>query len=213
MRALVLMALLALLAGCATSPPTFNAEVSVRHQIASDVAGKRFAFKRDASQAQSLLQRQVEHDVAVALEGYGLTLDSNASRADWLVELAYGIDDGKTVTYNQPVWGTTYYTYYRRVYSGNNYVIVPYYYPSTEVVGSQSVSEVVYTRYLAVDVFDRKALAGNEFAKLYEGEAKNRSASQQFDNALPYLTRALFQTFPGTAGTRTVRLPLPPVQP
>ncbi|AOY01812.1 DUF4136 domain-containing protein [Jeongeupia sp. USM3] len=210
MRALVFLAMLALLAGCATTPPTFNAEVSVRHQMASEVAGKRFAFKRDASQAQSLLQRDVEHDVAVALEGYGLVQESSPARADWLVELAYGVDDGKTVTYNQPVWGTTYYTYYRRVYSGNSYVIVPYYYPSTEVVGSQPVSETVYTRYLAVDIYDRKALARNEFAKLYEGEAKNRSGSGKFDNALPYLTRSLFQTFPGTAGTRTVRLPLPP---
>ncbi|WP_200916943.1 DUF4136 domain-containing protein [Jeongeupia sp. HS-3] len=210
MRALLLLSMLVLLAGCATSPPTFKSEVSIRHQMASEVAGKRFAFKRDASQSQSLLQREVEHDVAVALEGHGLQLETSAARADWLVELAYGVDDGKTVTYNQPVWGTTYYTYYRRVYSGNSYVVVPYYYPSTEVVGSQQVSETVFTRYLAVDIYDRKALARNDFAKLYEGEAKNHSRSDKFDNALPYLTQSLFQSFPGLTGTRTIQLALPP---
>ncbi|WP_035055146.1 DUF4136 domain-containing protein [Andreprevotia chitinilytica] len=206
---------LALLAGCATAPPQFVSQVTVRNTFTSSVEGKRFAFKRDASQAQSLLQRDVEREVASNLQGAGLIEETDPKRIDWWVELAYGIDDGKTVSQSQPVWGTTgFYTYYRRISTPNGIVIMPYSYPQTGIVGSRTVSETFYTRYLSVDIYDRRALERKEFAKLYEGEAKNRSQNDQFDQALPWLARALFRDFPGVSGSRVVRqiMPLDPAQ-
>ncbi|GAA5787372.1 DUF4136 domain-containing protein [Chitiniphilus shinanonensis] len=208
MRWLALFLVL-LCTGCAA--PQFVAQVGVRHTIDTPFAGKRFAFQRAPEQTQSLLQQNVEAQVGSALSQQGLRLAERDQDADWLVALDYGVDDGKAVTRQVPVWGTVGYSvYYQRISTGQGVVLVPSYFPETGVVGSVPVTDTVYTRFLNVDIYDRQPLQQGDFAKRYEGRASNQSDQQDFDPALPWLIRALFQSFPGFSGTtREVRFDLP----
>ncbi|GGP17513.1 DUF4136 domain-containing protein [Silvimonas iriomotensis] len=209
---LVLVLALGVLAGCATRPPEFVAQVTVRHTLASAVAGKQFAFARPAPQSQSLLDQAAEQQVAHELSAAGLVEADNAQHADWLVALNYGVDNGQIVVTQEPVWGTvgyaSYYGWYPGPYGGR--MFVPGWYAQPGIVGTQSIQSTVYTRFLTVDISDRVLLEQGRFAKLYEGKAINHSETQDLDAALPWLTRALFQSFPGFSGTTTtVRLILP----
>ncbi|MBB5189292.1 hypothetical protein HNQ50_000002 [Silvimonas terrae] len=210
-RILLLCLVTGWLAGCATPPPEFVAQVTVRHTLASSVAGKQFAFTRQAPQSQSLLDHTAEQQVAQELANAGLVQADNPQRADWLVSLNYGVDNGQIVVTQEPVWGPVGYGVFYNWYSTpTGRVYVPAYYPQTGVVGTQSIQSTVYTRFLTVDISDRQLLEQGRFAKLYEGKALNRSDTQDIDTALPWLTRALFQSFPGFSGTTsTVRLLLP----
>nr|WP_314900207.1 DUF4136 domain-containing protein [uncultured Deefgea sp.] len=223
----------ALLAGCAA--PSFVATVSVRHQLpdaalkasapvasgsaaavqAAMVAPKAFAIERNASQVQSLAYKQFETDLARRLMQQGLIWQKDISKADWLVRLDYQVDDGKEKSYQQPIWGTVGYSVsYQRVFTnGGSVMFIPRYYPETGIVGSQTVSETIFTREVFVDILDRKTLDKGEFAKLYEGRARNRSQSDELDSAVPLLIQSLFLPFPGPSGvSREVRIPLTPAQ-
>jgi hypothetical protein len=218
--------LLLLLAACAS--PSFVAVVSVRHQlVASSVAAssvaavkpKVFAIERNASQAQSLAQQEFESELATQLINQGYVWQKESSRdaepIDWLVKLEYQVDDGKNRAYQQPIWGTIGYSVsYQRVISGGNIMYIPRYYPETGIVGSQLVNETIFTREVFVDIYDKQALDHGEFAKLYEGRARNRSYNDELESAVPWLIRSLFLPFPGPSGvSREVRIPLNPTQP
>ncbi|UXY15005.1 DUF4136 domain-containing protein [Chitiniphilus purpureus] len=207
MRRLALLSVL-LATGCAA--PQFVAQVSVRHMIDAPFQGKRFAFQRNEAQQQSLLQREVEQQVGAALAQQGLAL-VGAHEADWLVSLDYGSDKGRTVTRQQPLWGTVGYgVWYQRLDTAKGAVWVPRYYPESGIVGSVPISHTVYTHFLSMDIYDRRTLATGEFAKRYEGRATHAADEAALDPALPWLIRALFQSFPGFSGaTREVRLLLP----
>ena len=208
----LVFAVVALLAGCASAPPQFIAQVTVRHDIASDVHGKRFLFAQTSSQTQSLLEKQVQSQVAAQLLAAGLVEASTTADADWVVALTYGIDNGQIVVSQEPIWGTVGYDMYygRMPLRGGGYYYVPQYFPQTGIVGTQPIQTTVFTKTLAVDISDRKLLQSGQFAKLYEGRALNKSTDQDLDWALPWLSRALFQSFPGFSGqTTTVKLLLP----
>lgn len=207
---LKLMAMVAVfLTGCAA--PQFAATVSVRHNLASSPAAQRFAFERNASQVQSLAQRDFEEDVSAELMRKGYVYEPNMSAADWLVRLQYQVDGGKTVTSQEPIWGTVgFSTYYRRVSTSNGVVLVPYTRTESGVIGSRPVSDTVYSRQLTLDILDRKDLAAGRFAKLFEGKAVNRSSDDAIEPAVPWLIRALFEQFPGVSGSnREVKIILP----
>lgn len=216
------------LVGCAA--PSFVAVVSVRHQltastpVAHKASGsaaavqaamanpKSFSIERAASQAQSLAQQQFEGELASQLMRQGYIWQRDPQQADWLVRLDYQIDDGKNRSYQQPIWGTIGYSVsYQRVISGGAVIYVPRYYPETGIIGSQTVNETVFTREVFVDIYDRKALKQGDFAKLYEGRARNRSFNDELESAVPWLIRSLFLPFPGESGvSREVRIPLNP---
>ncbi|KPC51608.1 DUF4136 domain-containing protein [Amantichitinum ursilacus] len=206
----VCIALLAVLAGCATTPPQFVAQVTVRHNIASDVHGKRFLFAQTANQTQSLLEKQVQAQVANQLIMAGLQQAAVPGDADWLVSLSYGVDNGQIIVTQEPIWGPVGYDVYYGRYPGyGGYFYSPMFYPQTGIVGMQPIQTTIYTSTLAVDISDRRLLQSNQFAKLYEGKAINRSQQQDLDWTLPWLARALLQSFPGFSGqTTTVRIPL-----
>jgi hypothetical protein len=221
------------LAGCAA--PSFVATVSVRHQLpplkptavasgsaaavqaamATENRPKAFVIESNASQAQSLAYSQFESELAGHLMQQGLIWQKDPKQADWLVRLDYQIDDGKNKSYQQPIWGTVGYSVsYQRVISGGNVVFIPRYYPETGIIGSQTVNETIFTREVFVDILDKRHLEKGEFAKLYEGRARNRSQNDELDSAVPYLIRSLFLPFPGPSGvSREVRIPLQPAQP
>ena len=208
----LLLILLAFLAGCASVPPQFVAQITVRHTIASDMAGKRFLFAQTSNQTQSLLEQQVQAQVGSQLMAAGLLQAQTPADADWIVALTYGIDNGQVVVSQEPIWGTVGYDMYygRMPLRGGGFYYVPQYFPQTGIVGSQPIQTTVYTSTLAVDISDRKLLQSGQFAKLYEGKALNKSVDQDLDWTLPWLSRALFLSFPGFSGqTTTVKLPLP----
>jgi hypothetical protein len=197
------------LTGCAA--PQFAATVSVRHTLASSPAAQRFTFEHNASQVQSLAQRDFEEDVSAELMRKGYVYVPNMSAADWLVRLQYQVDGGKTITTQEPIWGTVgFSTYYRRVSTANGMVLVPYTRTENGIVGSRPVSDTVYNRQLSLDILDRKDLAAGRFAKLFEGKAVNRSSDDAIEPAVPWLIRAIFEQFPGVSGsTREVKIILP----
>lgn len=231
-RGLFAVFVLGILAGCAS--PAFVSTVSVRYDFpagmfnasapaASGAAAvqaamanaKTFAIEPNPAQIQSLAYHDFESELARNLVKQGLIWQQNPAQADWLVRFDYQIDDGKNQSYQYPIWGTVGYSVsYQRIISGGNVIFVPRYYPETGIVGTQTVNETIYTREVFVDIFDRKALDKDEFAKLYEGRARNRSQNDELDSAVPYLIQSLFLPFPGPSGvSREVRIPLTPAQP
>ncbi|QLG86819.1 DUF4136 domain-containing protein [Chitinibacter bivalviorum] len=218
---------LAILAGCAS--PTFVSTVSVRHQLPAGVLkasapaasgaaavqaamarAKSFAIERTASQAQSLAYQEFETELAQHLVEQGLVWQHDPKLADWLVRFDYQIDDGKNKSYQQPIWGTVGYSVsYQRVIRGGSVIFIPRYYPETGIIGTQTVNETIFTREVFVDILDRKTLDKDQFAKLYEGRARNRSHHDELESAVPWLIRSLFLPFPGPSGvSREVRIPL-----
>ncbi|MCB5196365.1 DUF4136 domain-containing protein [Deefgea salmonis] len=199
---------LMLLAGCAN---TFVSQVSVRHDLPASMAGKVFAIDRPRDDDQSLARYDFENLLATELRRQGLVQQADPKLADWLVQLDYQIDDGKNASYQQPIWGTIGYSVsYQRINTGGGIAFIPRYYPETGIIGSQTINETLFTREVFVDILDRKALAAGEFAKLYEGRARNRSLNDVLDPAVPWLIRSLFLPFPGPSGvTREVRQVLP----
>lgn len=241
-RYLGLLLVVIFMAGCAA--PSFVATVSVRHQLpatalklanaasapasgaaavqaamaqtSSTAKPKAFVIESNASQAQSLAHQQFESELAGHLMQQGLIWQKDPQKADWLVRLDYQIDDGKNKSYQQPIWGTVGYSvsYQRVISSGGGIVFIPRYYPETGIIGSQIVNETIFTREVFVDILDKRHLEKGEFAKLYEGRARNLSQNDELDSAVPYLIRSLFLPFPGPSGvSREVRIPLQPAQP
>ncbi len=234
-RAAGLLLAVVLLAGCAA--PSFVATVSVRHQLpvalkpvssdsgaaavqAAMATPKTFVIEGHVSQTQSLAYQQFESELASQLMQQGLIWLKNPqhdlSKADWLVQLDYQIDDGKNKSYQRPIWGTVGYSvsYKRLISNDGSVVFIPRYYPETGIIGTQTLNETIFTREVFIDILDRKQLDNGEFAKLYEGRARNRSYNDELYSAVPYLIRSLFLPFPGPSGvSREVRIPLQPTQP
>lgn len=194
------------LGGCATGFPT---QVS-RFQAMPAPQGESFVIQAaDPDKKGGLEFSQYAGLVRRHLTAQGYSEAASPAQATFVVELDYGVDDGRQQVATRPSlgrgWGHPYYS--RFGYFGHRYRS-PFYYgwrdPFWGDPFDQEVySYTVYTSYLDMDI---KRTAGGE--PLFEGTAKARSRTDQLQTLVPNLVEAMFTNFPGRSG-EVVRITVP----
>lgn len=206
------MVLLAL-AGCATGLPT---QVT-RFQQLPVPTGQTFAIRAAAAENRGGLEFSRYADLIrqrLAAEGY--TPVADASQANLVVSVDYGVDNGRTEVRSFPSsFGRFGYSefgngsYYGRPYYSRFGYRRPFYYGWNDpflfggIGGFDDVrSYTVYTGYLDVDIRRRDGQA------VFEGTSKARSRTDDLTRLVPPLVEALFTGFPGRSG-ETVKITVP----
>ena len=211
------------LGACVTGFPT---QVS-RHQAMPAPQGQSFfvvaANPRDAGGLEfSRYATQVAH--AMQAQGYAPAVSPQA--ATMLVQLNYGVDQGRQEVdvdpfangYYRGGYGGFYDPFYRRGYYGRPYYSrfgyyghrSPFYYGWDDPFWGSSFNNTrvytVYKSFLDVDIRRR-----GDNAALFEGRAQARSQTDNLGVLVPNLIEAMFTGFPGRNGER-VRITVPPPQ-
>lgn len=154
--------------------------------------------------------------VGNALGNYGY-VPANGVDADLIVELDYGVDEGKTMVRASPYfsgfmgYGGYYGGYfnpwfpYRNSFYNRGFYTNPYYlggmydpFGYYSLGMSQSVRTYVnYNRYLKMVIKPKQAGGQN----LFEGEVKSTGRNNHLNEIMPYLVQAFFVNFPGQSGS------------
>jgi hypothetical protein len=210
-KLLVLAAPLALaLGGCATGLPT---EVS-RFQAMPAPQGQSFVIVAADPKNQGGLEfSQYASLVRNHLTGLGYAEAPSRQAASFVVEVDYGVDEGRQRVVVQPdpfgpsAWGYGY--RYRPFYSRYGYFgrsRSPFYYGWDDPFffgGDRVHAYTVYNSHFDMDI--RRAGDGQ---KLFEGRAEARSRDDDLQELVPNLIEAMFTGFPGRSG-ETVRITVP----
>ena len=216
-------------AGCAT--PGFRADVA-RYQAMPAPQGQSFAVVSAKPADRGSLEFAHYADLVsrkLAAEGYRPA--GSPAAADFVVELDYGVDQGREVTVRRPGFGASPYgfgSFYRpfygfgRPYGGFGHPFYgrrsfygpsrygfyygwddPFWY-SPYGFGYDNEREItVYESFLELDIRDRAGRA------LFEGKAEARSRTDDLPELVPNLVEAMFKDFPGRSG-ETVKITVPP---
>jgi hypothetical protein len=121
------------------------------------------------------------------------------------VFLAYGINTGKEVVSSYPIIGQTGVSSCSPFDGTMQSYGCSGHWPTSGLSerGWHRKPQTEYTRVLRLDIVDRHALAQGNIKKLYEGKGVSSGFSDQLDQVLPMMVKALFEDFPGQSGTRT----------
>jgi hypothetical protein len=185
----------AVLSGCVT--PSVQATVTSFQRWPADVVGETYRFV-DATpgQANNLEYQSYQDAMRASMGATGLVEAQSNKPARFDVSFSYGSEQTQVMVpqpydpyfyggfggfYGSPFWGGGMW--------GPSWVDVP---------------TVVYQNRLSVNIFDN-AKKGTE---VYRASAYTLSARGDLLNAMPYLTRAIFDGFPGNNGSeRQVQYP------
>jgi Domain of unknown function (DUF4136) len=201
-------ALLAL-GACATP---FQAKVS-RFQQLPVPQGQTFAVVANSPQMNDSLEFQTyARMVAAKLGAVGYAPAANATAANLIVRLDYGVDKGREKLRSSPSfgyagygyggygygpWGRPFYGYGRRAFAYG------FYDPFLFDDFNQVESYTVYNSQLDMRI-ERK---GGE--RVFEGKAQAMSIDNDLTTLVPNLIEAMFTNFPGNSG-ETVKITVAP---
>lgn len=153
--------------------------------------------------------------VGNALGTFGY-LPANGEKADLIVELDYGVDDGQKVVRNSgsmfgymgygPYYGGYYnpwFPYRNPYYYGGGFYPRSYYggfYGNLYGPLGMGPTERVYTQYAR---FVKMVIKPNKDGaqNLYEGEARSTGRNNRLHEIMPYMVQAIFTNFPGESGS------------
>jgi hypothetical protein len=204
MKQVLALALLAnALTGCGM---LLRSQIAVFHDLPEAFSGTTFTMLPLKDQEGSLEHKTYEQAVRQELNAKGFK-DSPLEQAEVVVVLFYGIDTGKQIVSSYPIIGqtgvassSTFGTVQR--YGGlGTYSGTTTYTPRYGVVGTDVTSHTQYTRFLNVDLLDKKTLAEGKIKKLYEAKVVSTGSSSQLPAVLPTMVKALFEDFPGKSGS------------
>jgi hypothetical protein len=194
-------ALLALSA-CATGLPT---QVS-RFQAMPAPQGQSFVIQPADPRDQGGLEFSQYADIVRRhLIEVGYTPAPSQQAATFVVELDYGVDNGREKVVTSPGFPGAFHPFYPRYYHGFHR---PYFYGWHDPFWSpfdypRVSSYTVYTSYLDMDI--RRTADGQS---LFEGTAQARSRTDRLQELVPSLAQAMFTNFPGRSG-ETVKITVP----
>ncbi len=197
----VLLCILAL-SGCAT---TIRSDITVFHEMPSDISGKTYAVFPTEEQENSLEYKTYETIVKTHLNKLGLH-EAPVLEAEMVVRFDYGIDSGRDVISSSPVFGKTGYssaTSRGTVYSHGNqasFSSTTEYTPTFGVVGTQVTQRTVYTRVFSLYICKPQP-GTHRLQTIYEAEILSEGSSDQLCSVLPTMIETLFMDFPGESGT------------
>ena len=199
------------LSACATG---FPAKVS-RYQAMPAPQGQSFYVVPGTGEAQrgGLEFQRYANMVTNAMVAQGYQPATSPQAATMIVQLGYGVDDGKTrivedpLGYRDPFFGSPYWSrwgYYGRYRS-------PFYYGWDDPFWYSPFdrpirSYIEYKSQLNLDIRRR-----SDNASLFEGKAVARSTNDNLGVLVPNLITAMFTGFPGHSG-EMVRITVPPEQ-
>ncbi len=201
------------LSGCAQN---FNAQVN-RFQAMPAAQGQTFVIKAGDPKLEGGLEfAQYANLVSGKLVAQGYQPASSATTANLIVNLDYGVDQGKDKVRTVPGSGWGAFGPYDRWgrfggwpygyghgYRGRGF-IYGFYDPFLFGGGHDEVeSYTVYTSGLDLTI----AKPGGE--RVFEGKAKAMSMSDNLAYLVPNLVEAMFTGFPGNSG-ETVKITVPP---
>jgi hypothetical protein len=208
MLALAAPAALLALSACATG---FPAQVQ-RFQAMPAPQGQTFVIQAaDPEKRGGLEFAQYANLVRQHLTGLGYRESASPDAATMIVELDYGVDDGRERIVSRPDpfgYGFGYRPFYSRFgYYGRRHPFYwgwhdPFFGPGFG--GYDIDSYTVYTSFLDLDI--RRTADGQA---LFEGLAQARSRSNALPTLVPNLVEAMFTGFPGNSG-ETVRITVAP---
>ncbi|WP_321393346.1 DUF4136 domain-containing protein [Emcibacter sp.] len=197
------LCLLGMLSACAN---TFTSDVTSFHSLSRPTGEKIVIVPMDESLQGSLEFATYANILGNELGKLGYKPAAGGT-ADLIVELDYGVDDGKVFVrtfggfYPHSYWDWGFYDpYYYGYYS---YYYRPYWpYRSPWMYGGfhhrpEVQSYVKYNRILKVNIRPNFEGAKN----IYEGRVEGIGRSKDLTELVPLMIRALFQNFPGTSGT------------
>lgn len=213
MRIVKLSALLLIavaLTGCETmgevAPNRVTSNVEVFHQLKPSVV-LTYNLMPFKEQESKLEYATYANKVKEQLDAKGF-IEASSDKADVVVFIEYGIDDGKEVISSYPIWGQTGVassTTYGNISAYGNtgkYSGTTYNTPSYGVVGSGTSSDTVYKRYLKLEMIDNKVyLATKKLKNTYEAKVISVGSTNSLTRIMPYMIRSLFDEFPGESGT------------
>lgn len=201
---MIAMLSIVLLVGGCVPPSVVISQVTRFHDLQVNLRGSFFVMPLN-DQDGSLEFRQYAKAIADEMVRQGFREAMKPGDADFWVYATYGVDQGRSELSSQPVFGQT--------GGGNTTFVIPrtgqfataYTQPTFGIVGSQLVSERIYTRTLAVDIVDWKASTNEKAVKILEGRVRSEGLSPNLSMILPYMISAMFEDFPGQSG-KTVRV-------
>lgn len=200
------MALL-MVSACATP---FRADVA-RFQRMPAPAGQSFVVQAaDPRKRGGIEFQQYAGYVTQELVAQGYQPAANPAAATFVVNLDYGVDDGKEKVRTTPGFGGGwgYGGGFGRPFYGRYGLRSPYFYGWNDPFFFGGYPEVnSYTYYTShVDVTISRTTDGE---RLFEGKAKARSTTDSLPALVPNLVQAVFTDFPGRSGEE-VRITIPP---
>ncbi len=204
------LALLFLCTGCMT---TVDSDVTRFHNASILNTSKSFFIEGNSNQKGSLEFLTYTNDVSQELILLGFKSSPSKLKADYLISINYGIDNGNEVITSAPILGqtgggTTYHNASVNTYgtygssygsaSGTSYTA-----PTYGVVGSTTSSHTEYTRVLEINIVEAK----NKASKVFEGIVRSKGTSSSFAAVSNCLIKAMFNEFPGeNGGTNLISL-------
>ena len=216
LKALTPLALLAV-AGCATP---FQAKVS-RFQAMPAAQGQTFAIRSDNPRLNGGLEFETYANlVAQRLAGYGYSRASSPATANLIVNLDYGVDNGRERVRSVPGSGFGYggfgyggFGYGGFGYGGWNHpfygfghrrYVYGFYDPFLFDRFDDVESYTVYSSRLRMNIARRGT---ND--RVFEGTAQAMSTDNDLTTLVPNLIEAMFTGFPGNSG-ETVKITVAP---
>ncbi len=210
---IISIALVILLASCTQS---IRSSVSRFHQLPQPNGEKIAIVPMDPAYNGSLEFANYAALVGNELGRFGY-VPANGQELDLIVELEFGVDDGKQVTRVSPsmvgmgYYGGYYGGYYSRFYRPWYGYYSPYFYRSSfyhpaywDPFGyyplgmAPSVRTYTnYTRHLKMVIKPNRDGALN----LYEGEVQSVGRNSNLHEVMPYMVQAFFTNFPGESGS------------
>lgn len=180
-----IMLSVSVLTGCVT--PTVQATVTSFQKWPADVVGATYKFTQQTPSLANNLEYQAYQDTMRASMGATGLVEAQLNQpARFDVSFSYGSEQTQVMVpqpydpyfyggfYGSPFWGGGLW--------GPNWVDVP---------------TVAYQNRLAVNIFDND----KNGAEVYRASAYTISSRKDLLKAMPYLTRAIFENFPGNNGS------------
>jgi hypothetical protein len=200
---LMVVPLILLLSGCAGF---IRSDIAVFHDLPPDFAGTTYASIPFKEQGGSLEHKTYDQLVKQELNAKGFK-EEPIDKAEVVVFISYGIDTGREVVSSYPIFGQTgvssiYTTGTVQSYgSYGTYSGTTTYTPTYGIVGAVPMSQTQYTRFLKIEILDKKALVQQNIKKIYEAKVLSRGSSVQLSKVMPSMIKALFEDFPGKSGS------------
>ena len=185
-----------LCAGCASQP--IRSDVSVFHQLRTELPGKSFAFIRLEAQEATPEYEAYCGLVRKHLLATGMREEARATESDFLVAIDYFAASPLQLTVHVPAFGQTNVT--SSADTGNLQA-----HGTTSAVqfatsGAAPGSDASYERGFTMLMYETKiAVREGDARPVYEGRVVNLSSGSP-SKVLPTMIEALFQKFPGRSG-------------
>ena len=212
-KSILTLLALGFLAGCTQS---VRSNVMRFHQLPKPSGETIVIVPLNPANASSLEFANYANLVGNALGNFGYR-PANGEKADLVVELDYGVDEGQQTIRSSPghygYYGSgfygggyfgNYYSPWGRPYYGRGYYSSLYYGGFHDPFGYYSLGArsnirtyTNYDRHLKMVIKPNSDGAQN----LYEGEVKSTGRHNRLHEVMPYMVQAFFTNFPGESGS------------